>query len=129
MQVTLSAIKADIGSVGGHARPSKAMTATAEEAVGLAVSDGLLIDGMAASTGDDTALLMSHTHGSSAPEVHEFAWNTFTKQADVASAEGDYGAGQYLLVDAPSGNVRGTGPGVAEITFELLPTGGRRRSW
>ena len=93
MQVTLSAIKADVGSIGGHTRPSKAMTATAEEAVGLAVSDGLLINGMAASAGDDTALLMSHTHGSNAPEVHEFAWNTSAKQAEVAAAEGHDGAG------------------------------------
>ena len=59
----------------------------------LALIHGLLIDGMAASTGDDTALLMSHTHGSNAPEVHEFAWNTFAKQAEVAAAEGHYGAG------------------------------------
>ena len=29
-----------------------------------------------------------------------------------------YGAGQDLLADAPSGNVRGAGPGVAEITFD-----------
>ena len=86
---------------GGHTRPSKAMMAAAEEAAELAVSDGSLIGGMVTATGDDTALLMSHTHGSDAPEVHEFAWNTFTRQAELAAADGAYGAGQDLLVDAP----------------------------
>jgi fructose 1,6-bisphosphate aldolase/phosphatase len=32
-----------------------------------------------------------------------------------------YGAGQDLLVDAPSGNIRGAGPAVAEIEFQRDP--------
>jgi fructose 1,6-bisphosphate aldolase/phosphatase len=65
---------------------------------------------------------MSHVHGVAASKVHMFAWDCFLAATQVAKAEGNYGAGQDLLVDAPSGNVRGAGPAVAEIQFELLPS-------
>jgi fructose 1,6-bisphosphate aldolase/phosphatase len=42
----------------------------------------------------------------------------FEEATEAAEAEGLYGAGQDLLIDAPSGNVRGAGPGVAEISFD-----------
>jgi fructose 1,6-bisphosphate aldolase/phosphatase len=64
---------------------------------------------------------MVHTQGSGSERVHQFAWRTFLDMTDVAKQEGLYGAGQDLLVDAPSGNIRGAGPGVAEISFDLLP--------
>lgn len=120
MQVTFSAIKADVGSIGGHTRPSERMIAEARRRIDSAVGS-LLIDGMVTYTGDDIALLMSHKHGAGAKEVHDFAWHTFLAAADIAREEGCYGAGQDLLVDAPSGNVRGAGPGVAEIDFERDP--------
>jgi len=119
MKLTLSLIKADVGSVGGHTMPTPEMMATAKEAVKQAIKDGLLIDGLVTHTGDDIALLMSHTHGSDAPQVHRFAWDTFLKATEKAREAGCYGAGQDLLVDAPSSNVRGAGPGVAEITFDF----------
>ena len=72
-------------------------------------------------TGDDIALIMSHTHGAGAQPVHKFAWDCFMAATEIAREEGCYGAGQDLLVDAPSGNVRGAGPGVAEIEFERDP--------
>jgi fructose 1,6-bisphosphate aldolase/phosphatase len=78
----------------------------------------LLIDGSVSHTGDDIAILMSHTRGTGDATVHQFAWDTFLKATDIAREFGLYGAGQDLLVDAPSGNVRGAGPGVAEIAFE-----------
>jgi fructose 1,6-bisphosphate aldolase/phosphatase len=81
----------------------------------------LLIDGTVTYTGDDIALLMSHTHGAGANEVHQFAWDCFLAATRIAQEEGCYGAGQDLLVDAPSGNVRGAGPGVAEIEFDRDP--------
>jgi fructose 1,6-bisphosphate aldolase/phosphatase len=117
MKVTFSAIKADVGSIGGHTEPSARMVSRVkslmEEQKGR-----LLIDGMVAYTGDDIALLMSHTHGTGAAPVHQFAWNCFLEATAIAREEGCYAAGQDLLVDAPSGNVRGAGPGVAEIEFE-----------
>ena len=40
---------------------------------------------------------------------------------EVAKKEGLYGAGQDLLKDSFSGNVKGMGPGVAELEFEERP--------
>ncbi len=119
MKITLSLIKADIGSIGGHTKPSDDMMKAAKKSVAKAVKDGLLIDGFVFHTGDDIALLMSHTHGSDNPEIHTFAWDTFIKATEYADECGCYGAGQDLLVDAPSANLRGAGPGVAEITFDF----------
>ena len=121
MRVTFSVIKADIGSIGGHTQPSKAMFERGKARVAEAVSNNLLLDGMVTYTGDDVALIMSHTHGDTAPAIHNFAWDTFLILADIAKQEGNYGAGQDLLADAPSGNVRGAGPACAEIEFDLLP--------
>ena len=63
----------------------------------------LLLDGMVTHTGDDIALVMSHTHGVGAPDVNRFAWDTFIAATEEARAAGLYGAGQNLLVDAPVG--------------------------
>ncbi len=118
MQLTVSLIKADVGSIGGHTKPSEQMVTSCRNAVQHAVKHGLLIDGFVSFTGDDIALLMTHTHGINSTDVHQFAWKTLMKAADIAKEYGLYGAGQDLLVDAPSSNVRGAGPGVAEIEFE-----------
>ena len=115
MKLTISIIKADIGSIGGHTIPSKTMLAHAQEAVKNACTSQLLIDGYTYNIGDDIGLLMVHTHGENNSKIHRFAWDTFIECADIARNEGLYGAGQDLLVDAPSANIRGAGPGVAEI--------------
>ena len=125
MKVTLSAIKADVGSIGGHTRPTERMLSEVKRRVAGEVG-GLLIDGMVTYTGDDIALLMTHTHGTGADPVHRFAWDCFIAATEIAREEGCYGAGQDLLVDAPSGNVRGAGPGVAEIEFERHPRSAER---
>jgi len=118
MQITLSAIKADVGSIGGHTQPSERMLAAVRQDVEAATASGLLIDGFVAHTGDDIAIIMSHTEGEGAEKIHRFAWDCFLKATEIAREYGLYGAGQDLLVDAPSGNVRGAGPGVAEIAFD-----------
>ena len=120
MRITLSVIKADVGSIGGHTKPTPKMLEAAQKSVAQALEKKLLIDGMVTHTGDDIALLMSHTHGVDSKDVHQFAWDTFIKSTKLAEECGCYGAGQDLLVDAPSSNVRGAGPGVAEITFDYL---------
>jgi fructose 1,6-bisphosphate aldolase/phosphatase len=61
---------------------------------------------------------MIHNRGNDNPEIHELAWDTFKAATEIAQEEGLYGAGQDLLKDAPSGNVRGAGPGAAELTFD-----------
>lgn len=116
--LTISAIKADVGSIGGHTRPSPRMLEAAGNELRRAVERGLLIDHDLTHTGDDICLLMSHRRGSDNPDVHEFAWSVFKAATAIAQEEGLYGAGQDLLKDAPSGNVRGAGPGAAELTFD-----------
>jgi fructose 1,6-bisphosphate aldolase/phosphatase len=122
-KVTLSVIKADVGSIGGHTKPSDKMMHVVREMIQAACSGSrrLLLDGMATHTGDDIALIMSHEHGVGARAVHSFAWNCFLEATRIAREQGLYGAGQDLLVDAPSGNIRGAGPAVAEIEFERDP--------
>src|SRR4030042_6553567 len=118
MKTTISIIKADTGSIGGHNCPSNAMMAKAKERVEEGVRSGLLSDGRVSYTGDDIALLMIHSRGVDNSDVHKFAWDTFIETTKIAKAQGLYGAGQDLLKDAFSGNVRGMGPGSAEIEFE-----------
>ncbi|MFW6193714.1 MAG: fructose 1,6-bisphosphatase [Gemmatimonadota bacterium] len=116
--LTLSAIKADVGSIGGHTKPSKAMIEAVRKRLADAAGDGLIIDHDVTHCGDDLCLLMTHTKGTDEPAIHEFAWEVFEAATEVAQQEGLYGAGQDLLVDAPSGNVRGAGPGAAEIELD-----------
>jgi fructose 1,6-bisphosphate aldolase/phosphatase len=116
--LTLSAIKADVGSIGGHTRPSTRMLEAARMEVLGAVQRRLILDSDVTHTGDDICLLMVHRHGNDSPKIHEFAWQVFKAATAIAAEEGLYGAGQDLLKDAPSGNVRGAGPGAAEISFD-----------
>src|SRR5207245_9002653 len=106
MRLTLSVIKADVGSVGGHTKPSARMMATVRDAVAKAIDDGLFIDGFGCHTGDDIAVLMTHTQGEGSSEVYEFACQTFLAATSVAKTAGLYGAGQDLLVEGPSGDCR-----------------------
>ena len=121
MKITLSILKADVGSIGGHTMPSSRMMETVRKAVTAAEKNGLLIDGFVSHTGDDIAILCSHTRGVNSTDVHQFAWKTFLEATAVAERGGLYGAGQDLLVDAPSGNIRGAGPAVAELEFDHNP--------
>lgn len=121
MKTTISVIKADTGSVGGHNRPSDAMVAKAKERTEDAVKSGLLTDARVSYTGDDIALLMIHNRGTDNSDIHKFAWDTFVETTKIAKSQGLYGAGQDLLKDAFSGNVRGMGPGSAEMEIEERP--------
>ncbi|MDQ7849941.1 MAG: fructose-1,6-bisphosphatase, partial [Armatimonadota bacterium] len=120
MRTTLSVIKADIGSIGGHTLPSPEVLAIVRERVERA-KGSVLIDAFVCHTGDDIALIMTHTHGVGNPRVHELAWTAFREGTEKAKAQGLYGAGQDLLKDAFSGNVRGLGPASAEMEFEERP--------
>jgi fructose 1,6-bisphosphate aldolase/phosphatase len=122
MKLTLSILKADVGSVGGHTKPSQRMMDAVRGDCAAAVNRGLLIDTFVGHTGDDICIVASHTRGPNDTEVHQFAWNSFLHGTDIASQYGLYGAGQDLLVDAPSGNIRGAGPAVAEVEFDHEPS-------
>jgi fructose 1,6-bisphosphate aldolase/phosphatase len=54
-------------------------------------------------------------------EVHGLAWDIFEKTTDKAKEMKLYGAGQDMLAEAFSGNVRGMGPGIAEMEFTERP--------
>ena len=116
-KVTVSLIKADVGSVAGHTTVPDELKKAAEENLKEAVDSGLIIDFRVFNAGDDLELLMTHEKGVDSEEIHRLAWETFEKAADIAKQLKLYGAGQDLLKDAFSGNVRGLGPGVAEMEF------------
>jgi fructose 1,6-bisphosphate aldolase/phosphatase len=120
-KVTLSIIKADVGSIGGHTKPGEKMLEAVRSRLQDALRQQLLYDGLVTYTGDDIAIIMSHNRGVGAADVHAFAWDSFLAATREAKEAGFYGAGQDLLVDAPSGNVRGAGPAVAEIELDRDP--------
>jgi fructose 1,6-bisphosphate aldolase/phosphatase len=121
MRITLSAIKADIGGIGGHTRPSDELFETVKNFVAKR-GNRLLIDYHIGFTGDDIHIIMSHGLGVDSEKIHELAWDAFLEGTKVAKEQGLYGAGQDLLKDAFSGNVKGMGPGVAEIEMEERPS-------
>jgi fructose 1,6-bisphosphate aldolase/phosphatase len=116
--LTLSVMRADVGGYVGHSDVHEAVLERAGDVVRKAVEEELLIDGQVQHVGDDVALVMTHTHGADASSVHGFAWDAFCNITEVARELKMYGAGQDLLCDAFSGNLRGMGPGCAEIEFE-----------
>jgi len=120
MRLTLSVIKADIGSIGGHVAPSKRVLDTVRNYVRERAS-GLLLDHAISHTGDDIAILMTHARGEGDEQIHKLAWNAFRAATDAARDEGLYGAGQDLLKDSFSGNVKGMGPAVAEMEIDERP--------
>lgn len=81
----------------------------------------LLIDHYVSNTGDDIAILMTHTRGVRDSDIHRLAWDAFVTGTKVAKAQGLYGAGQDLLKDAFTGNVHGMGPADAAIEFDERP--------
>jgi len=120
MKITVSGIKADIGSIGGHIKPSDAVLDRVKEYV-KKEAKGLLIDSRVSSTGDDIAILCSHDQGVGSEKIHKMAWDAFVAGTEVAKKQGLYGAGQDLLKDSFSGNIKGMGPAVAEMEFEERP--------
>ncbi|WP_030925859.1 fructose-1,6-bisphosphate aldolase/phosphatase [Streptosporangium amethystogenes] len=120
--ITLSIIKADTGGFVGHTAVHPDMMSEAGREIARAVESGLLIDGHVASCGDDLSLIMTHTYGPDTDLIHSFAWDTFQATTRIAKQLGLYGAGQDLLSDAFSGNLRGMGPGYAELEFEERPS-------
>lgn len=118
VKTTVSLIKADVGSLAGHTVVPRPLFKIANQRMEEAKEAGLINSYYVFNAGDDLELLMTHGKGENSEEIHGLAWNTFKAAADKAKELKLYGAGQDLLVDAFSGNVRGMGPGVAEMEFE-----------
>ncbi len=116
--VTLSVIKADVGGYVGHSSSHPDILALAGEHLMKAKNEGLLIDYHVTRCGDDLELIMTHEQGEDNARIHQLAWDTFVAATELAKQLSLYGAGQDLLADAFSGNVKAMGPGVAEIEFK-----------
>jgi len=116
-EITLSVIKADVGGYVGHSSMHVALEEKAREMLQKAKSAGDLIDYHVTRCGDDLQLIMTHRKGEDNGEIHGLAWDVFEAATEVAKDLHLYGAGQDLLSDAFSGNVKGMGPGVAEMAF------------
>jgi fructose 1,6-bisphosphate aldolase/phosphatase len=118
MKITLSVIKADIGGYVGHSESHPDVLSKADTMLACAKESGLLIDYYVTKCGDDLQLIMTHNHGVESGRIHKLAWEIFLAGTEIAKSLKLYGAGQDLLSDAFSGNVKGMGPGVAEMEFE-----------
>lgn len=111
-------IKCDVGSLAGHHIVPKPILEIGKRKMEEAQESGLINSYYVFHAGDDLELLMVHRRGEDNPEIHQLAWNTFQEATEKAKALKLYGAGQDILKTAFSGNVRGMGPGVAEMEFE-----------
>jgi fructose 1,6-bisphosphate aldolase/phosphatase len=117
-KTTVSLIKCDVGSLAGHHVVPKPLLDLAEKALIAAEKADVINNFLVFNAGDDLELLMVHEKGEQNRDIHKLAFDTFKAAADKASDLKLYGAGQDILKTAFSGNVRGMGPGVAEMEFE-----------
>ena len=118
MKTTISHIKADIGSLPGHTTVHEDVVAAVKKHV-KEQAEGIIWDHFVSHIGDDIQITMVHGNGINASEVHKLAWDAFKSGTDIAKKLGLYGAGQDLLKDSFSGNIKGMGPGIAEM--EITP--------
>jgi len=117
-KTSISLIKCDVGSLAGHHVVPRPLLNIAEKNLKKAKEENLINSYYIFNVGDDLQLLMVHERGESNSDIHKLAWDTFQEAAKKASELKLYGAGQDLLKTAFSGNVRGMGPGFAEMEIE-----------
>ena len=122
MKTTISVIKADIGSVSGHCFSHPALMEKCDEVLEKALDESIINDYYISRCGDDVDLIMTHTKGELNEEVHKVAYDAFLQASEIAREMKLYGAGQDLLNDTFSGNIKGMGPGIAEMEFEERPS-------
>ncbi len=118
MRTTISVIKCDVGSNVGHHVVPEPLVNVAEISLDRAQKSGQINNYFVFNAGDDLELLMVHEKGEGNKEIHALAWDIFQNAAGKAKDLKLYGAGQDLLKTAFSGNIRGMGPGVAEMEIE-----------
>jgi fructose 1,6-bisphosphate aldolase/phosphatase len=114
-KLTLSVIKADIGGYVGHSAMHVDLVTEATRNLEVARNKGTIIDFDIQACGDDLNLIFTHDKGIDHPDTHKMAWDTFLACTETAKQLKLYGAGQDLLSDAFSGNIKGMGPGTAEM--------------
>ena len=118
VKTTISIIKCDVGSLAGHHTVPEPLLKIAERKLSEAQESGLINSHFVFHAGDDLELLMVHQRGESNEEIHKLAWDTFQEAAKKAVDLKLYAAGQDILKTSFSGNIRGLGPGVAEMEIE-----------
>lgn len=118
MKTTISIIKCDVGSLVGHHIVPKPLIKIAKNKLQKAQDEELINSFYVFNAGDDLELLMVHQKGERDADIHALAWESFQEAAEEARKLKLYGAGQDLLKTAFSGNIRGMGPGVAEMEIE-----------
>jgi fructose 1,6-bisphosphate aldolase/phosphatase len=121
-KTSLSVIKADVGSLAGHHVVHPKQLSLTRELLEKAKRDGRIIDAYVFNCGDDINLVLTHGGGVDNREIHRLAWDTFKEVAALSRSMHLYAAGQDLLTDSFSGNVKGLGPGVAEMEIEERPS-------
>jgi fructose 1,6-bisphosphate aldolase/phosphatase len=117
-KITMSVIKADIGGYVGHSSSHPNILTKAMQLLEGPKKKGTIVDFHVTNCGDDLELILTHRLGADAQEIHKMCWDIFIECTNLAKELKLYGAGQDILSDAFSGNVKGMGPGVAEMTFE-----------
>jgi len=118
MKTTVSVIKCDVGSLVGHHVAPKPLLDLAEKRLAEAQGKGGINSHYVFHAGDDLELLMVHQRGEEDSQIHKLAWDIFQEASEKAKRLKLYGAGQDLLKTAFSGNIRGLGPGCAEIEID-----------
>ncbi len=121
-RVTLSVIKADVGGFVGHTGMHKEIPKRAREFLDKACTKGTIIDHWVGHVGDDLELIITHNRGDDSKDIHKLAWDTFAICTEVAERLKLHNPGQDLLTSSFTGNLRGAGPGVAEMTFRERPS-------
>jgi len=117
-KTTVSVIKADVGSVSGHMTVHPKQLEVARQFMEDARQKGTISDYHVTHAGDDIELIMTHAMGENHSAIHELAWKCFKQiTAEVSRPLKLYAAGQDMLSEAFSGNIKGMGPGVAELEF------------
>jgi len=117
-KTTISIIKCDVGSLAGHHITAKPILEIGEKHLRKAKEKGLINSYHVFNAGDDLELLMTHNKGEDNPQIHKMAWEVFLDATERAKCLKLYGAGQDILKKAFSGNIRGMGPGYAEMELD-----------
>lgn len=120
-KTTFSLIKADVGALPGHVTVPQELKDVATKMLQKRKKAKDILDFRVLNAGDDLELLMTHRKGVDNDKIHAIAWEVFETATKKAKELKLYGAGQDLLSDAFSGNVRGMGPGVAEMEITERP--------
>jgi fructose 1,6-bisphosphate aldolase/phosphatase len=117
-KTTISIIKCDVGSLAGHHVVAKPVMDVGKRHLKRAQEKGVINSYYVFNAGDDLELLMVHEKGEDNPKIHQTAFDAFMDASKKATSLKLYGAGQDLLKTAFSGNIRGMGPGCAEMEIE-----------